>query len=70
MKGIKANFIKKKYRNPFLSDITLLTQIIVTGDFKRRAIRTNFNELVDPDDYHVDDYQAVLEYLYLFSKTH
>lgn len=68
MKSIKANFLREKNKNPFLSDTTNFIKVIRYQKVERRKIREKFNELVDSNDYSKDDYFGLLNYLYTFSK--
>ena len=51
MRSINARFIKYKYKNPYLSDLTNFALAISGQNFTRKRIHETFNKLVDRDDH-------------------
>lgn len=63
MRSIERRFKKISKRNPYWSSLISFAQAITGQKFKRRAIYSQFDKLVEKDDYVPKEKCAILKNL-------
>jgi hypothetical protein len=67
MRSIKRKFDNITEKNPYWSSYLCFAETVKDKNFSYRIIKKYFNQLVDKEDYSMEEKREIINYLYQLS---